>query len=489
MAKLELCGGAQSQNSQQPNRQQSRPSKAVKVHRSYRDTARAALVPAALLLFAAPAIACSCFSNATICSEIMGSYPVFVALVLQDSGEGWGKGPSRLRLEERLVNATGLPAEIDIDTAAGTSCYRPLRTGERYVIFAKPHPAKGADWTVGGCNSTFLLRGNQHRLDALRNAARQGPARLFGAVRLQESDGVGNRRVPGAVVTVISPDGEQAVIADSEGVFVVPGILPGRYRVTVAKPGLLPDDAYNGRWSGRFVQGKTPGRLERDPEDAANPVLIKERACTEWSLALWPDHSLSGRVTDEQGAPLQNITVQAFTFDKRGDQEPWPFRTAKTNALGEYTLRPLPEGEYLVGVNAGLYEDASPHPRTEAPGRIRIAEGQPSPTVNLTLPAQRQATTLRVVVVGSDGAPIPGASVTIANPDRQFRSSSNKTTAVDGVFTATVYRGDSYEVEVHYTPAQRDGFDYLGATVPITATTLNPEVRAVLSPQRYLWNP
>jgi hypothetical protein len=490
MAKLELRRGAQPRNSQEPNSQDSRQWKTMKSHGSHRDTKKPARVPGALLpallLLAAPAFACSCFSNATPCSEITGSYPVFVALVLQDSGEGWGKGPSRLRIEERLANASDLPAEMDIDTAAGSSCYRHLRTGERYVIFAKPSAARGTDWTVGGCNPTFRLRGNQHRLEALRNAATQGPSRLFGAVRLQEIDGVNDRRVAGAVVTVISPDGEHSVIADSEGAFVVPGILPGRYRVTVKKSGLLPNDAYNSRWSGRFVPGKTPGHLVRDPEDAANPVWIRERSCTEWDLALWPDLSISGRVTDQQGAPLQNVAVQAFTFNRRGDQEPFPFRTAMTNAGGEYTLRPMAQGEYLVGVNVGRYEDASPYPRTEASSRIQVAEGQPSPTVSLTLPKQRVATTMRVLVIGPDGLPVSGASVSIANPARQSISSSHTTTSADGVFTATVYLGDSYLIDVRHTPPLRRDFDYLGATVPLTVTTPNPEVRAVLTPQRYL---
>ncbi len=457
----------------------------MKMHGSTRDTATPALVPSALFLLAilwlaapglaAPAFACSCFSSATPCNSISGTKPIFVALVLRRSDSEPLARTTRLRIEERLVNASGLPNEIEIDTMAGTSCQRRLKTGERYVVFPDPAATAIADWRVGGCNPTFALRGKEHLLDALRNGIARGPARLTGTVHRMETSGLNQRIVPGAVVTAVSPEGEYSAASDGEGAFTIPGIQPGRYRLNVAKPGYLPADDYNHRRSGRFVLNKETGKVQTDPGDATGSVLITERSCTDWSLALWPDLAISGRVVNKQGLPVEGVTVQAFPIKTAGGRESSPLRTAKSSTTGEFTLRPLPDGEYSIGVNAAQFRDTEPYPATSFPDPVHVAEGRPVPPINLILPAERTTATLRIQVLGPDGAPAGGSAVTLTDSSGRTQDVAERKTSTTGTLTLPVYLGEQYTVEARQWPsgpadlAELTGQEQVAITAPSAA--------------------
>ena len=75
---------------------------------------------------------------------------MFVARVLVDSGEGWGTGPAKVVIEEALQNVPPGQREVEIETAAYTSCYYRLKAGERYVIITQ-----GSKYLVAGCSNSF----------------------------------------------------------------------------------------------------------------------------------------------------------------------------------------------------------------------------------------------------------------------------------------------------------------------------------------------
>jgi hypothetical protein len=108
-----------------------------------------------------------------------GSAVVFVGRVLVESGADWG--PARVAVEEGLFNVPKDLREVEIDTFAGSSCYRHIEAGERYVIFA----GRSSDGKlfVALCSWTFRVLGNEHILSALRNQREGGSSRLLGTVR------------------------------------------------------------------------------------------------------------------------------------------------------------------------------------------------------------------------------------------------------------------------------------------------------------------
>lgn len=406
------------------------------------------LVP--VLLLSAPAFACSCFTNATPCSGIGPETAVFLGRVLVDSGEGWGTGPARVLIEEKLFSVPDGLEEVEIQTGYGTSCYRRLKAGDRYVIFGWKANGK---YSVGGCNPTFLLQGNEHIFDALRNKARGGPPRLVGMVR-RRTDRYGDEGgVAGVRVTARSEAAEYTAISDSLGRYELRAMTPGRYRLEVAKPGFVPDGEYNSRWSGRTVLNPATQVHEPDKEDRGS-VDVPKGSCEVWDLAMWARGRIGGSVANREGAALVGVTVQAFAFDKKGARESRPLRTGVTDKEGRYRIEPLPPGEYEVGVNAEKYSDADAYPPTvlrgpeNKPFRIRLGESESVDAVNLMLPPKRTPATLRVDVVGPNGKPYAGAIVTLENLAGVQRFFSMEETGSDGVKNVPVYVGEHYVVKV-----------------------------------------
>jgi hypothetical protein len=446
----------------------------------------------ALLAFAVPGFGCSCAGNSTYsspCSALTGSDPVFVGLVLKDSGEGKGTGPARVRVEEGLANTPESLREVDIDTGAGSSCYHRLQAGERYVIFPQTQP-RNNPWRIGGCGPTFPVRGNEHLLDALRNAARKGPSRLVGKVLRMRNQYETAEGIAGATVTAQSPLGQYSTATDASGRFEISGLPSGFYRLEVSKPGFESADEFNLRQrSGtHMIYNQLTKRAEPNPEDKPGTVHISSRSCTDRNLALWPDRSVSGRVFDPQGIPLSGVTVQAFPFKEGERPTPSPLRVTKTDANGNYALRPLPDGEYLIGVNIAPFDDSDAHPPTQVPSPVRIAEALPVKNIDLHLPPKRTGTTLHLHITGPDGAPRPGVFVQLANPAGRTRFTAAEKTPSSGLLTVPVYLGETYIVKAFYFPNDKGDFDYLGASIPITVTTPNPAIRAVLTPQHFLRN-
>src|SRR5580704_14100758 len=94
------------------------------------------------LLMAIPVLGCDCTSVASACSGLSGTAVVFVGRVLPDSE------PTRVIVEERLLNVAKEAQELEIDTSG---C--PLESDEKYVIFARRD--EDGNLVVAPCLETF----------------------------------------------------------------------------------------------------------------------------------------------------------------------------------------------------------------------------------------------------------------------------------------------------------------------------------------------
>jgi hypothetical protein len=125
-----------------------------------------------------------------------------------------------------------------------------------------------------------------------------------------------NRVTGGAVVRArvrLDPVGRQ-VSSDSLGRFQFSNVAEGLYIVTAAKIGFDEDE-------GRLVEPTAPKSGMR--------------------IELTPLASLRGRITDEHGAPVEGVVVQALL-------ESDVVRAGTTDDRGEYRIPLLPEGPYVV---------------------------------------------------------------------------------------------------------------------------------------------
>ncbi len=401
------------------------------------------------ILLAAPAWACSCVNfGATPCNTLWESTAVFVARVITDSGEGWGKGPAHVAIEEALQNVPAGSKEADIETSAGTSCYFRLQKGERYVILTD-----AGRYAVASCSTSFLLRGKEDILEALRIQIRGGPSRIVGTVSRSTGKYRSEGGLPGVSVTVESGTTTQSTMTDGQGHYTFANLEPGRYKATVSKPGYKPDSEYNERWNGHMTVNSTTNRFEPD-KTAKGIVDVGKNRCAVWNLSMWPAGEISGTVRDRNGKPLGGITVQAFGFDeKTNEMDSTPLRTAKSGSDGVYRIESLPAGKFAVGVNAQRWRDEDLYPPS-LHGRgepVYLEESATISGIDLELPAPRTPAVLHVKVLGYDGLPHRGATVSLENLAGVQRYFSRQESDANGEITIPCYVGEQYVVRgSHY---------------------------------------
>jgi len=363
---------------------------------------------------------------ASPCAEMTGSAIAFVARVLSE-----GSGRARVAVEEPLLNVPQDLHEIDVETLFSINCDYHLHTGERHVLFAKAEPGTEDKVSVRACSSSFNVQGNEHILDALRNKSNSGPPRLVGTVLrntgLYAHDGV----VAAATVIAESAAMRQEVMTDASGHYEIRGLAQGSYRLEVSKPGFLPDSA-----------GANPGT-----------VVLDAGSCEVRDLSMWPNGRISGTARSRQGELLSGVTMQAFGFDDgTAKRQPAPLREITTDGAGRYTLDRLPKGDYVVGVNAQMYEDVDDCPPTiyttgrGDSTRVHVPDGEETKDVDLVLPPKRVPATLRIITVVK-GSPSGGVRVTLSNLDGELRWDSNERTNGDGWIEASVYIGEEYVVD------------------------------------------
>ena len=309
-----------------------------------------------LLLATRSACACFCISSGSQCSEMRGSAVVFVGRVLIDSGEGMGSRAARVEIEEALQNLPDDLREVDLDTSAGTSCHYRLKIGERYAIFAYSREGDPASLHIGACSNTFNLRGKEHMLDALRNQSKGGPSRLAGTVMRSTGPYSREAGVRGASVIVESDGVRQEVFTDGFGRYEFHGLAPSRYKIDVSRDGFVADSDFNNRWPGLMTLNPNTNTYEPDNSESGS-VLISKNFCAIWDLAMWPNGKISGTVMGTDRQLLSGIKVQAFSVDDDGRQKSSPLRSAISGTQGVYTLAPLPEGDYVIGVNTESSKD------------------------------------------------------------------------------------------------------------------------------------
>lgn len=152
----------------------------------------------------------------------------------------------------------------------------------------------------------------------------------------------GNEPLPGAQVQ-LSPvsalPGEQAirsVVAQDDGRFVIEGVEPGDYRLTVE--------------SARYGTLSYGQRLPDGP--GAVLSLSAGQQVTGLRLSMIPTGTIAGRVTGRNGQPAVNASVQALRYSYRGGRKALvTAQVTSTDDRGEYRLFWLPPGRYIVAAN------------------------------------------------------------------------------------------------------------------------------------------
>ena len=206
-------------------------------------------------------------------------------------------------------------------------------------------------------------------------------------------------------------------MSDSSGTFSFESVPPGNYVAVARRNGYLE--------SGSKARAVT---------------VQKGTAIADVVLKLTPQSVVTGKVIDEDGDPMQSVTVhlmrEAYLRGRRTYNEAF---SAQTNDLGEYRIAGLAPGRYLlmadpppvVGRPAGLT-----YIPTYASAPVQTTPGQELHGADIRL-RKTPTYTLKGRVVDASGAPISNASLFLRNEDSPSFPAARTMTHVgpDGSFS------------------------------------------------------
>jgi hypothetical protein len=271
----------------------------------------------------------------------------------------------------------------------------------------------------------------------------------------------------------LGPEGRRTASTNLDGIFELRELRAARYRVSVTRGGYLPLEYGQRR----------PGEQGRPLQVADGEVLEKI------DFALPRMATITGRVSDETGEPIEGVAVYAMRlmyFEGRRKLVPVGSSIGRTADLGESRINRLAPGTYTVmastketwTVTENGRETVFGYMPTYYPGvikgtdarRLALKVGQEAPATDFSLVPGRAAK-ISGQAIDSQGRPF--SRVSLSEEIRgvgfaSFGGGPDVTVAGDGTFTASNVPPGEYTIS-----ASRQSNDPLGPEVALA--TLNVE--------------
>jgi hypothetical protein len=392
------------------------------------------LIWSVLLLVPQSSYACSCVQpTPPVCQEAWRAAAVFLGTVVRteviadERQMPWAK--VHLAVTEPFLGLTPETKEIDILTGtSGPACGFAFEKGRSYLVFA--------DRTSDGmlrtshCARTANIENAASDLAYLRSLPTLKPVGqiagfTFNSQAPRPSDNAGWPWgiLPDVQITIHSPQVQKNASSDSNGRFAFPNLPPGAYSVSASA---------SGYWAGPAVE-----------------IVLPAKGCAEVQFNLNIDRAIVGRLLDQLGRPVPNVTVELVA------QQFGLFQTT-SDAQGHYEFRRLQAGEYYLGVS--LSSQPLPDHPYEAwyyPGVSDFAKAISLPldehpkllSVDLPLPAPQQEVTAAGIVQWPDGHPAANADVVPEDPNFPNQLGMIRlTTDENGKFQAKLFDKTTYKL-------------------------------------------
>ena len=130
-----------------------------------------------------------------------------------------------------------------------------------------------------------------------------------------------------AVVRTNGPSPQQQVFTDGAGHFEINDVPEGQTMITAQRPGFL----------GIETSGHRPQMVTVGP---ATPTV---------QIKLIPEGGIKGKVTDNEGQPIEGIQVQVLSSQISNGYKNWFVRdSAQTDENGDYGIEALSPGQYIL---------------------------------------------------------------------------------------------------------------------------------------------
>ncbi|MBN1641796.1 MAG: carboxypeptidase regulatory-like domain-containing protein [Anaerolineae bacterium] len=342
---------------------------------------------------------------------IAGANEVTIAVTLQAGGRITGTVYDRV---------SGMPLEnvnVDIDQGGYGAC---TDAGGHYVIEGLPYgdyivvAGRGWNWCLNR-QTDWVYEYYPVTLDGADDTAQGIDFTLDPGGTISGTVYNNDHTQPLANINVDVEGGGYGTCTDESGRYAIAGLVHGDYRVRAG-----------GGWNWCLDQQSI--YAEEFYQESATPDLATTLTVSMTQLA-WSgiDFTLDeggkivGRVTAEGGGPLENVRVDAWSYDTNEyNYQAW------TDASGQYTITGLIDDDYRVGVTdwswipagyAWLYYDGT-YDWNEA-ARVPASAGTTTSGIDLAL---KPGGTITGWVRDEGGNPLPNQNVQAWVPDSPIGS-------------------------------------------------------------------
>lgn len=414
----------------------------------WRALAVTALAAFAALILPAAVEACSCLRSGPACQAYWSFDTVFDGTVTSvESVEASTQIEGRsIPIREHAVTFSVAKGWKNLDqttvvvrtSAFDASCGYDFKVGGRYLVFGN---GTGNDIRVSLCSATQPYDGTGPSAAFLASLAEPSKGgRVFGKLTALDASfspkGDQQRSIDARVQ--LHGDGKPRAVNSRGGQFAFSELPPGRYTIEATAP---------------------PGYALSNPDATRRIEIPSAHACAELDLYFRPTGAILGRLTQPDGTPAANVTVQVTGEATPLDQPYVPSAVAQTDAEGSFRVEHLPPGRYVVGLNLTDLPDRSrPYPRTlyarkgESSAPVEVALGQAVDIGAWQIPAPLATIKISGTLAWTDGSPAGGMTVTLLDTTdpRRVRGRFAGTALADaeGRFVVEAREGRAYQFEV-----------------------------------------
>jgi len=355
------------------------------------------------------ALACSCIGGGTVL-DALNSNPNIVLVKIRSldnaATQTAGLSPEIHALASvESVFKGGMRPGKDIRLLANgmTSCdwrFSEESVGASFLLYLPKDPNQGEAWRLSSCSrSTFMDQAAADLLFLSKQKKMAGKTRLSGRLTRQitipdpnvrsQIDTLSQRRVR------ITGNGKRVDLeTDNNGVYEIYGLPPGEYSIA--------PEPFSG-----YLAYSDSG----SPADGFR-VSVSAGKHSEMDFTYHIRNSISGRLLDTDGRPLEDVCVKLMPADAK---DPSYYHASElTKADGSFSIEGSAAGTYVIAINDEKRISATaPFPvffypsakDRSAAGQIHIDAGTVIDNLQIVAPASLETVTVSGRVKLEDGKP------------------------------------------------------------------------------------
>ncbi len=378
--------------------------------------------------------ACSCSGRAPVCQAAPVSAAVFVGRAVGHSvinepvkfGDRTAyaeKNKFTFAVSENFIGPHARTISIVTGTGGG-DCGIGFAQGQEYLVYAW----RESDGTLstGICSRTAPVSNASEDLAYLRNPAASPAPKIYGVITESTP---GFRQRPLARVPVILESGGRSKRTTSgpEGTYVF-------------------DDLFAGTFTLRAEMPRGLGGGERQT------ITLKEHACAQTDFLAVHRAQLGGKLNAAKAEYLGSTKIEMIPLNSTDHAD---IASTFSGENGDFTIRGLPPGDYLLGVSIGTPPGSitsGMYPPTYFPGVpnraaaqvIHVGTAQQLTGFVLPLPSRLRQRTITGRITWPNGTPAEEAHVELTDHEFPDHQASGAPAGRDGTFRIEAVQTRSY---------------------------------------------